>query len=55
MKHNCTSTPLPCPDNCIGKKGFMDHPPTVPYRQLFEMKIESLAKKYPMLGDPLED
>jgi hypothetical protein len=33
----------------------MAHPPTLPYRQLFEMKIESLAKNTSMLRDPLED
>jgi hypothetical protein len=34
---------------------FMAHPPIVPYMQLFEMKIESLAKKYPMFKDLLKD
>jgi hypothetical protein len=55
MRHNYTATLPPCPDNCIGKKGFMAQLPTVPYMQLFEMKLESLAKKYPVLGDPFED
>jgi hypothetical protein len=55
MRHNYTCTPPPCPDNCIGKKEFMTHPPTMLYKQLFETKIESLIKKFPVLGDPLED
>jgi len=55
MRDNYIATPPLCPDNCIGKKGFMAHPPIVPYMQLFEMKLESLAKKYPVLRDPLKD
>jgi hypothetical protein len=37
------------------KRGLWLTLPTVPYMQLFEMKMESQETKYPMLRDPLED